>query len=79
MNAVIRYAKERNEALFSMDKEKIMDFFKKYGLDAPENETVFWATVHKCICNIPTAPAELSERSGRWLAEHGMSVNMFTA
>ena len=67
------FAQERNEVLFSLDRQRITEYFRKRGSDVPENETVFWAAVYKCICNITDAPAELKEHSDMWLRCHGMS------
>ena len=46
------FIKERNEALLSLDKEKILAYGKKYNVKFPENEKIFWAGVHKAICNL---------------------------
>ena len=67
------FVQERNEALFSLDRQRITEYFRKRGSDVPENETVFWAAVYKCICNITDAPAELKEHADMWLRRHGMS------
>lgn len=67
------FVKERNEALFSLDRQRITEYFRKRGSDVPENDTVFWAAVYKCICNIKDAPAELKEHAEMWLRCHGMS------
>ena len=67
------FVKERNEALFSLDRKRIEEYFKSRGSEVPENDTVFWAGVYKCICNITDAPAELKEHADFWLRCHGMS------
>lgn len=67
---ISEWAKKRNEVLFSLDKQKILDFC---GGRAPENEEVFWAGVYKAICNIKNAPPELVEKAQHWLFEHGYS------
>ena len=35
------FIKERNEALLSLDKEKILAYGKKYNVKFPENEKYF--------------------------------------
>ncbi len=39
---ISEFAKKRNEVLFSLNKERILDFC---GGDAPEDDEVFWAGV----------------------------------
>jgi len=53
------FVKERDEALLSLDKKKIKTYMKKYQVRfCPENETSFWAGVHKAIIGINSASAE---------------------
>ena len=68
-----QFVEERNEALFSLDKEKITQYMKKYGTKVPNNELIFWAGVCKAICNITDAPLEIKEKASEWLKSHGMS------
>lgn len=72
------FVKERNEALLSLDKNKIDAFMEKYNpmYKKPEEEKVYWAGVHKAICNLFLVPEnkitlEQYERSYKWLAENG--------
>ena len=53
-----KYVKERDEAMLSLDKDKIVSFCKKYGVPVPENELVFWAGVHKAIVALNSATDE---------------------
>ena len=68
-----KYVKERDKALLSLDKEKIVKFMKKHCPDAeiPENETVFWAGVHKSITALNSATMEQKLDSMVWLIQHG--------
>lgn len=68
-----RFVEERNEALVSLDREKIEQYAKKYGIEMPENDEVFWRGVHKAIANITTLPDDVRMRSVDWLLEHGSS------
>lgn len=77
MDEIKNFVKVRNEAMFSLNRNKIEDYFAWIGQPLPENDIVFWATVHKCICNITTAPSELVSKSKLWLFEHGMSSRIF--
>ena len=63
--------KERNEALFSLDKEKLLDYFNKCEIPMPENELVFWASVHKARLGLIDIPDDKKEESMEWLNKHG--------
>lgn len=63
--------KERDEAMLSLDKDKIVAYCKKYGVPIQKNETVFWAGVHKTILYLNAATQEQKEKSAAWLVEHG--------
>ena len=72
------FVKERNEALFSLDRKKIEAYMIKYGeteiAQTPDN--VFWASVYKAICGIKDAPEAIVSKAKAWLHEHGMSPNL---
>ncbi len=78
MTHIEKFIKERNEALFSLNREKIEAYCKKYG----DNETgklpdpVFWGGVCKAICHITDAPEEVVTKAKTWLTEHGMSSDI---
>jgi hypothetical protein len=76
------FIKDRNEAFASMDKEKIIAYCKKYNIVLPEDETIFWAGVHKTVCNLfllENSPisAKQYNQSYDWLTEHGYSPKIF--
>ena len=79
---MVGFARERNEAFFSLDKERILAFTRKYETEMLENdddedcdeEEVFWCGVHIMICHITGAPLELRLQSERWLAERGYTT-----
>ena len=66
-----KFVKERNEAMFSLEKEKIVAYCKKYGIHIPENEQVFWAGVYKYILSIENSPEHLRQKAIEWLDGHG--------
>ena len=75
------FVKERNEALLSGDEEKIIAYCKKYGINIPENKEVFWAGIHKSICNLyvygnNSITLEQYNKSYEWLAKHGYSASI---
>ena len=71
------FVKERNEALFSLDEQRIRAYADKYGVKVPEKPIVFWASVYKAIYNITNAPTELKQKAKEWLDENGMSTAIF--
>ena len=78
MTMLEAFVKERNEALFSLDRKKIEAYMIKYGeteiTQTPDN--VFWASVYKAICGIKDAPEAIVSKAKAWLHEHGMSPNL---
>lgn len=72
-NGVKKFVKERDEALLSLDKDKIMAFMDKYNIPVPRDETVFWAGIHKAIINTIKSTADQKINSIMWLTEHGFS------
>lgn len=70
------FIKDRNEAFASMDEKKIKDYCKKYDIEIPEKEEIFWAGVHKAVCNLFLAEdspisMEQYDKSFSWLIDHG--------
>ncbi len=71
-----QFVKDRNKAILSLDKDKIMKYITKYNKDAsiPSEEIVFWAGVHKAILGIISATEEQKEYSRKWLRENGFRL-----
>ena len=78
MTMLEAFVKERNEALFSLDRKKIEAYMIKYGETeiAQTPDTVFWASVYKAICSIKDAPAAILSKAKAWLHEHGISPDL---
>jgi hypothetical protein len=75
------FLKERDEVFASMNKERIVEYCNKYNITIPEKEDVFWAGVHKTICNLFLNPdtkitMEQYNESYDWLKEHGYSASI---
>ena len=76
MTMIESFVKERNDALFSLDRRKIEAYLVKYG----EGETakvpdlLFWASVYKAICGIKDAPKDVKEIAYSWLSKNGFSI-----
>ena len=78
MTMLEAFVKERNEALFSLDRKKIEAYMIKYGETeiSQTPDTVFWASVYKAICGIKDALEAVVKKATAWLHEHGMSPNL---
>ena len=70
------FVKERNEALFSLDRKKIEAYMKKYCVPEPHSERIFWAMVYKAIWNIVDVPPEVKVKAKAWLKEHGFKEDI---
>ena len=79
------FVKQRNEALFSLDRDKIIKFYElAYGKSeakkfAKVDEKVFWAAVYKAICDIISAPDDLKAYAEKWLIENGFAIDVSQA
>jgi len=65
------FIRERNEALLSLDRNKIEAYLKKYKESIPKNENVFWAAIHKARLAVTDFSEDVKEVSREWLTEHG--------
>ena len=67
---------ERNEALFSLDRERIEAFFMQFGDGMCVNtpDFIFWAGVYKAICQIQDAPEEIVDKAHSWLSQNGLRI-----
>ena len=76
MTMLEEFVKERNEALFSLDRGKIEAYMKKYGQQEAEEvpDNLFWANVYQAICGIKGAPDELVSKALMWLYKNGYTV-----
>mgnify|MGYP003571536955 CR=1 FL=1 len=76
MTVTERFVKERNEALFSLNRKKIETYLIKYGesemVNAPD--LVFWGAVYKAICGIKGAPEDLVDKAHDWLHANGFAI-----
>ena len=67
-----QFIKDRNEALFSFDKERILAFIDKYHLPGYlDNDRVFWGAVAKAVVNIKDAPEDAVKRAETLLKNLG--------
>ena len=66
-----QFTKERDEALLSMDKDRILAHMRKWGVPVPR-EGIFWLAVHKARTGATSLPMFERAASKRWLIVHGM-------
>lgn len=59
MISIDDFIKERNEALFSLDKKKIEAYAKKYDISLPKSEYPFWKGIYLALLNIKGTPASV--------------------
>jgi len=61
----------RDEALLSLDEEKIRAFFRRFNsAELPTNTFTFWGSVHKAITGNTALPIEFRRQSNAWLDKH---------
>lgn len=68
--------KERDEALFSFDRKKIVMYYRKYGVPIPKDPRVFWGSVAKAVLGIVNAPEDARDRAKTVLDELGWSYDI---
>lgn len=67
------FNRERDEALLSMDEEKIRAMVRKWnGTEMLANAEIFWGSVHKAITGAGTLPIEVRRKSKAWLDARGL-------
>ena len=64
-----KFRKARNTALLSMDEKTIRKYARKYGIDMPKDDAIFWAAVHKARTACKDLPMEARTQSKRWLIQ----------
>lgn len=71
MKSLEEFIKDRNEALLSLDKEKILEFGKKHGVIFPFNDHTFWLVIHKSITGCVDLPIEFRMDRRQYLIKNG--------
>lgn len=71
-----QFIKERDEALLSLDKEKIIAFYEKWGVPYSKSDKVFWGTVYKCIYHIQSATYKQRVDAKIWLINNGFDFRI---
>ena len=72
-----QFVKKRDEALLSMDKDKILSFLKETGVKIiPTDERVFWAGIHKARVEVINFSEDVKNESRKWLIENGFQPGL---
>jgi len=68
------FVKDRDEALLSLDYDKIIAYGNKWGVNwgkMPKNNEGFWVSVHMARTALRSLPLEERMKSKQWLIERG--------
>ena len=68
------YVKKRDDAMLSLDRERIIALFNETKIEIPEDETTFWAGVHMARMEVKSFSAEVKAESLEWLHANGFAV-----
>lgn len=68
---VEKLANQVKWVLFSLDKNRIREFAKSWGITLPKDDREFWRAVYSSILEIPDAPKGVRLRAMNWLMMHG--------
>lgn len=71
---IAEYVKKRDEALLSLDKEKLVELFKDAGVETPNDEQTFWAGVHLARLQVTAFSDLVKAESLGWLHANGFPV-----
>lgn len=66
---------DRDAALLSMDKEKLIAYGNKWGVNwklVPGEEEWFWVSIHKARTGALSLPREERIKSKKWLKQRGL-------
>ena len=69
-----QFVKERDEALLSMDREKMLAYCRKYGISIAPDEKVFLAGMHQARLGVLDIPEEEQVKSVIWLMQNGFGL-----
>lgn len=65
--------RDRDEALLSLDREKLEAYFRKYDILIPADELLFWSAIHKARTALYSLPPAERKKSRDWLAARGFT------
>lgn len=65
------FQRERDAALLSMSRKRIERYAKKYGVELPADEGLFWVMIHKARTGATSLSMIERAASKFWLAHFG--------
>lgn len=65
------FLSDRDNALLSLDEQKIRAFGLKYSIPFSDNPIVFWASVYKSVLAMKYCPTSIRRTAEDWLDSHG--------
>ena len=71
-----KFVKDRDEAIKSLDANKILNFNRKYNIPLPDSQLDFWGGVHKARLQIKDLSEEEKQNSINWLVENGFRADI---
>ena len=75
MKMQTRAERERDAALLSLDRGRILAYCRRYKVYLSDpDKAVFWCNVHKARLHTPTLPESARRESAYWLRRHGYPV-----
>lgn len=67
------FKRERNEALLSLDANRIRGMVRKWnGTEMTGNPLIFWGAIHKWITGCLDLPIDFRRKSKAWLDAHDL-------
>lgn len=69
--------RERDEALLSLDLQKLLSYCRKYHVHIPDNIEAFWGGVHKARLICESIPEPEKQQSREWLTAHGFTLEPY--
>jgi hypothetical protein len=73
MKTIEEFKKARNEALLSLNEDKIRMMVLGFnGAEMPINQEIFWGSVHKAITRATDLPLEFRKKSKAYLDSKGL-------
>lgn len=73
MKVFKQFVAERDAALLSMDKAKLLAYFAKWSeMQPPSDDAVFWASIHMARTGALSLPMFERAASKRWLIKHNL-------
>jgi hypothetical protein len=64
------FLKDRRNALLSLDRKIIIEYYQKYNIQLPADELSMWAGIHMARIECNDIPHDEKLKSRQWLSDH---------